>query len=335
MGRSVRWTVLQGREKYSGAAARILFSGSRPEMHDIADRFFAGQYRAVFSMKLSRVFSRLLLQFNPFRCDLMVLQHRPGQHPCPGPGDIISPLWVRSGVRLPLQIDRESAKSDIRRFTRSGLEWRVTREPSMIADFTENMWIPMLKRRYPYKNVDSDRDAWKQADCELLLIIDPAEGPIGGVLVRYVDGRPSLWRIGVTDGDPAHWSKGVSGAAYYFTLKYLESLGHEFAGLGLCRAFLEDGVLRYKKKWNCEFQDFRKHAYAFRVLKCTRAARSFFCHNPLVLLQREGFAGAVFVDGQPEEEALHKMVPRFFFNGLGALHFYSADDWRLIHVEHF
>jgi hypothetical protein len=335
MGRSVRWTVIQGREKYSGDPARILFSGSRPEMHDIADRFFEEGYRSVFRMKLSRGLSRLLLKLNPFRCDLMVLQHRPGQHPCPGPGDIISPLWVDTGVRLPVRIERESARSDIRRVTRSELEWFVTREPSMIADFIENTWYPTVKRRYLDKNVDFDRDVLKHTDCELLVIKDPGSIQIGGVLVRYAENRPSLWKIGVRDGDQAHWSKGVSGAAYYFSFKHLESRGHEYVRLGLCRAFLNDGVLQYKKKWGCELQDFRQHAYAFRVLLHTRAARSFFLHNPLVVLQDDGFAGAVFVDGQPAEESLHKMVPRFFFNGLRAMQFYSADDWRLLHSERF
>ena len=83
-----------------------------------------------------------------------------------------------------------------------------------------------------------------------LVLIKNQEETVAGGIVRYFDGGPYLWEMGIRDGDRGYLKEGVGTASYHLVLKYLEDKGYTNAFLGRSRAFLHDGVLRHKKKWS-------------------------------------------------------------------------------------
>ncbi|ACF45402.1 hypothetical protein Paes_0345 [Prosthecochloris aestuarii DSM 271] len=331
MGQKIRFTVLEGNERNCGEPLRLLFSGSPAERYDIIDRAFdEGGYRVCFKARLPIALFRSAVRANLFRCDLMFFQHQSGKEYSPQAEEFISPLWVRASASLPLNPSTKSAKSDIRKVFGNGLVWSVVRDTAAVEVFCTTMWGPMVKKRYPFKNVDEDLDSWTRYESDLLQISD-SSGWIAGALIRYDGTIPHVWRLGIKNGDLSLWNKGVSAAVYYFTSEYLYSKGYEEVSYGLSRAFLNDGVLQYKKKWGIVLDGFQKYLYAIRVLRKNRAVASFFLHNPFCCILGNKLVAAIFIIGeQVAQEEISRYRSRYSFDGINELHIYNVLNLRLV-----
>ncbi len=332
MGQKIRFAVLEGNERHCGEPLRLLFSGDPAERYDVTGRAFdRNGYRVCFTARLPVAVFKCAVRTNLFRCNLMFFQHRAGNDHFRHPEDFISPLWVTATASLPLKPRSESAKSDIRKVSRNGLVWSVVRDPAAVEFFRTTMWGPMVRNRYPLKKVDEDIDVWTRYECDLLQISDSL-GWIAGVLMRYDGTRPYMWRIGIKNGDLSLWNKGVSAAAYYFASEYLHSKGYDEVSFGLSRAFLNDGVLQFKKKWGIALEGAAKYRYAIRVLRNSDAVRSFFLHNPLFLLTRANkLAAAMFIVGdQVSQEDVSRYRSRYRFDGIDELQVFNVLNLRLV-----
>lgn len=241
------------------------------------------------------------------------------------------PNWVSGKVEIPNDpsVTKDSSlKSDLRRIRKHSLHYEVTRNQKRFDDFYYNMYIPHITKvhgisanimSYDYMRAEFQK-------CELLLV-KKQEKRIAGILIAYEE-VPRLWSLGVRDSNPEYIRDGAVGALFYYSLLYLKEIGYTTITFGMSRAFLRDGVLRYKKKWSQKIVGKTSYGYALKVLTYTDPAKAFLQENPFIFDNHEDLQGAVFVnaDKSLSSEKLQKIDEKYFHDGLTKLYIYCFQD---------
>jgi len=291
----VEWRVIFGEEKNTNKPLRLLFSGSTSDFAYITKMIYGSDFTVVARGKMPLSLFLFLARRNYYKCDLLLFQYKRSSSVRLKESEYSLPLWVGTTVSLPLHVKSNSAKSDIRLIKKNGLQYRVANSLDCIDDFFVNYWVPTVKKRYPEKDVEKEREAWNACRCELLVVSD-GEGDVAGMLIRYDDERPYIWRNGLKNGDLSLWNKGAIAATYYFAFEYLFSKGFDSVYLGLSRGFLSDGVFQYKRKWGGAIKGIDRYAFGLRVLDDSFAVRNFLMNNPFFSFYDDGFYATVFSD---------------------------------------
>jgi len=244
------------------------------------------------------------------------------------------PGWVAGEVDIPCGpavMKNESIRSDLRRVRKHGLQCEVTRDPKRFDDFYHNMYVPYITKAHgdsvyiiPYQAM-----ARQLRHCDLLLV-KKQEMHIAGILIVYDKRCPRLWSLGIRDGNPDYLKEGVVSALFHYSVQYLEKKCYTKVCFGLSRAFLRDGVLRYKKKWAQKIVDTTPYGFAMKVLSCTPATKAFLLNNPFIFESRGIMHGAVFIDAEKplSVEELELIDKSHFLPGLSKLfiyHFQSGE----------
>jgi hypothetical protein len=239
------------------------------------------------------------------------------------------PLWVVGTVELPITaqtLKRKTIRSDLQAIQNAGLRSRVTKDPGCFDDFYHQMYVPHVTKAHassvyitPYEEMRA-----RLADSELVLVHDE-ERDVAGMLVLYEDARPRLWSAGVRDGDRRYLKQGALAAVYHFSLRHLAARNFGSASMGLSRAFLEDGVLRYKRKWGQRLEGTAAAKIALKVVADTPASRACLQSNPFVFERSGTLYGAVFL---PDQDAVtadtaHRLRRQYWHDGLAKLILFS------------
>ena len=235
---------------------------------------------------------------------------------------IIIPAWVRGYVDLPRSpavIRRDSVKDIQRRIRREGLEFEVTRDLQSFDYFYQNMHVPYLKGRYGDSAVVSSREEIKaQFDNGELILVKKKGEYISGAIVSYQGELASFPYLGVLDGRWEFVAGGAISASYEFVLQHLETTSCRKANFGQSRAFLNDGVLRFKKKYGYEIVNSTIHKFLTKVVSDTNATRAFLRNNPFIVERSGKFYGVVFLDGEvpPTPQTLQEINKQHSHAGL-------------------
>ena len=236
------------------------------------------------------------------------------------------PAWVVGEVELPLSpqvLATGNVKEDLRKIRKSALGYTVTRDLQQFEDFYANMYVPHARRFYG----DGAR-IWprglllKHLDHGEILLVTRQGQPVAGNLISYAEAEPLLVVSGVRDGDRRALRDGVGGAIYHLSFRHLTEQGFTRVGLGKSRAFLRDGVLRYKKKLGMKLVGTSEGYFYLRVPHDTEASRAFLKDNPLILDDNGGLHGVVFVEtnaGSLSEAQWAELDKEFSCQGLSCL----------------
>lgn len=226
----------------------------------------------------------------------------------------------------------KSLQSDIRRIQKNNLHFELTTSLLQLHDFYHNMYIPYTTRSHgdrskimTYGYIKAEFK--KRGLFTDLMLIKEGEECIAGILLRCVKDKAKLSTLGVKDGNQDYVDHGAIGAVFYFAIQYLLDKGFTKIDLGGSRAFLKDGVLRYKRKWHQTVSSQKGHAFLVRVLSQTPGLRGFLLNNPFIYKNAKGIEGAVFVEGNKplsgeDFDDIHK---KFYVEGLSRLVIYRFD----------
>ncbi|MBN1929368.1 MAG: hypothetical protein JW764_07485 [Chlorobiaceae bacterium] len=314
----VELKVVRGKERVSGEYLKILFSGSRSDFDYITKKVFDGDFSVIARSKMPMSLFLLMARSNFYQCDFALFQYRRSSSVRLKASEYCLPLWVGTTISLPLQVKTNSAKNDIRIIRKNNLQYRVTDSLESIDDFFVNFWVPTVKKRYPEKDakdIQKERRSWSEYRCELLMVSDGG-CDVSGVLIRYDDDCPYLWRNGLKNGDLSLWKKGAIAATYYYGALYLGSKGYKELYLGLSRGFLSDGVFQYKKKWGGAVKGRDRYAFGLRVFNDSAGVRKFLTNNPVFSFYNDGLYLTVFTEG-----AENRDKNKYLLDGLDGVRF--------------
>jgi len=238
------------------------------------------------------------------------------------------PLWLYGEVDISTCIKSDSIKSDIRRIRKHNLTFELANEQYEFDNFYNDQYLPYISRAHEDRAFILTYNEMKRDfnKCELLLIRKEKE-KIGGILINYKYDVPRLWSIGVKDGNTALLKIGVIGALYYFAVEHLKQKGYKKVHFGSSRAFLKDGVLQYKKKWNVNITGSTKSGFMIKPLSSSKSIKKFLINNPFIYVDQNRYSGAIFVveDKLSSMDSFKKYYKEYSLRGVSKVVLYLFD----------
>jgi hypothetical protein len=317
---------LEGREASSGQPLSVLCAAGGQTRHYLTQLLFSEEAREV---DLGRIWIWNLSRATWARkrgCPLIVIQADHSIRKVLKEDDwFFIPLWVIGTVALPItdtMLNQKSLRSDLQAIRKSGLRGRVTRDPQCFDDFYHNMYVPHVTRAHGSSVYVNPYDTMRAqlADSDLVLIHD-GEKDIAGMMILYEADRARLWSAGVRGGDRRYLKQGALSALYYFSAQHLTEKHFSSVSMGLSRAFLNDGVLRYKRKWAQRLAGTVPARIALKVAAETPASRAFLQNNPFIFERSGKLYGAVFLSDRDAAttDSAARMKKQYFHDGLSKL----------------
>lgn len=237
------------------------------------------------------------------------------------------PCWVAGDIALPIAekfMRSNSIKNDLRTLRRLGLEYEIVPGEAAFKDFYHNMHVPYVTEIYGEEAFfDGHADQRNQSEQYDLLLVKQKIQPnrhIAGVLIVYEPAGPRLWSFGVRPGHSPH---GITPALYHFAFDYLTTKGFTHVSTGSSRAFLRDGVLKFKRKMSQTIVNASWKGFALKIIAYTPATKTFLQQNPFIFQADGKLCGAVFTEEILTSEMIRKIVHNDFHTGLNKLVFYS------------
>jgi len=235
-------------------------------------------------------------------------------------GALNTPCWIRSRINVNRTLGRleniSALRGDLRRIRSKRLYSETSHEFADLEQFFRTMYLPYTLSRHGDRalprSLDNLHRNWDNK--ALIKVQSPDDGWIGGQIVEKVDGIVRGSGIGVLEGDRCYLKMGVIAATYYFELLYAQQHGVEWVDYGSSRAFLNDGVLRYKRKWGAELSGCsRGHLYIVPVSD-TPAVRSFLANNPFLENIGDHYVSNFFIaDGDVSAARLDRLEHTYSF----------------------
>jgi hypothetical protein len=320
--------ILEGTEPNTGKPLRILFAGGDQLKKYVARLVFNGTNSETSLGKLYFWNIRRLLRRNGGDCALGFIEgHRPHQLLYQKSGDYYLPSWVWSSVEIPLKPASKGAKEDLRRIRKNNLSYELSKNAEDTLDFYENIYLPTMHARHENLAVVSDFNeisrSLKERD-SLLLLIKHEKTTIAGVIILMKD-TPSLWLGGIRHSSDIYRRMGAVGATYFFPATYLAAQGYRQMDLGRSRCFVNDGVFRYKGKWNHHVSGFDKDGMILEILDVSDATAGFLSSQPFICVEHGELYATTFVNASSDssEKKQREIDMLRCIHGLAAVNVYD------------
>jgi hypothetical protein len=323
--------VVEGREATSGAPLSILHTG-RGRIDPYFARLAFGdsyQVREAGSTWLWNLPRAIRQQGRD--CDLALVEIRKfGPRALRLVKGFQIPRWLIGECDLPCRasvLKNSSICSDLSRIRRNELYFEITRDEQHFDDFYQNMYLPHAKEAHGEAAFFRTHEELKQllGNGELLLVLKDGQA-IAGVLIEHKDGMPHLRSLGARDGNRDYLRFGGVAALYHFSIVCLAEQGHTKLGLGMSRAFTDDGVFRYKKKWGQRIVGSKRESLVLRALSSSPGATAFLVAHPFIHRKNGALVAAVFSpsDRAPSAEDRQRIENEYAQIGLPGVEFHST-----------
>jgi hypothetical protein len=287
--------IVRGAELHSGLPLSVLFATESSTGSYLVKLFFAPGCRQeplghIPLCNLRRTAARA-------GCQMML----PEVHYTQRPRDAhFVPVWVHGAVELPLAVQNHSLKQDLRQARLHRLQVTIARDHGTLERFYHEMYVPTLAKSHGDSAVPRELEELVAGlPYSDLLLANSAAGWVGGLMLAYEKPFPRLWCLGVREGDRKYLRQGVVTTLYDFAFRHLAEAGYSRVNLGLSRAFLNDGVLRYKQKFGHKVTRTTDWGFALTVIEPTPATESVLRNNPFVASTRVAKAAAVASPDSP------------------------------------
>lgn len=216
-----------------------------------------------------------------------------------------------------------SAYEDIRIVKKSGFEFVFSRSAELLLFFYENMYLPFVDNRFPQERMASGFKEIEQSFKKGGLALIRLNGRfLSGTVLELVNETVHPMYTGVLNGDVTLLKKEVSTALYYYYFLLATQRGFSCVDFGFSRPFLNDGVLRYKSKWNShlEFDPTQINIFACKISRLSPTIKTFLLNNPFITLEDGKLVGNIFIENGTEVNK-EELSDKYFFNGLACIRF--------------
>ena len=245
-------------------------------------------------------------------------------------GHLFIPTWLRGKIKLPLPdkvLRRETIKADLRKLRQQDFSYEIARGGAAFREFFHQMNRPYVRAVHgdvAFTDWLGHHRRWF-VNYEILFIHRRSEPSkrLAGVLIIYEKTGPRLWTLGVREGGFAEVQNGVIAALYNFSFQHLQARGFSSVFTGSSRAFLNDGVLKFKQKLANEIIDIYPAGFALKVLKLDAAARGFLLANPFAIQEVKQLRAVVFTETPLTAEMVLRWLKEYRHSGFAGLLIYT------------
>jgi len=343
---------LSGREFHASEKLMVVYIGDKSNYEYILSSLFSGEpgfcrERKCAWWSVNRLFKRARKQADlvvgdiDFPLDLFVRKT----------GVLVLPRWLKQKVRIAdewehvlANLRRKTRREALRSIRKHHLSARVVRDAWSDGAFYHELYKPYIHRRYGSQAtvVDEGRFLRECATGQLVQVLQDNR-VLGAVLVHIAGKQLTIAWVGIDKGVEGDKLNGVADALDLYTLMYAYTQGCDVMDMGGSRPFINDGVLRYKKKWGSAASQglIPKGSFFYALQRMTTAMESFLLHNPMIIrdgqqlccvnwvsgLQSSGVEAGSGVGVSAEEEAeIVRLLNKMYQPGFAGFHSYRLVD---------
>lgn len=313
------------------------------------DPTFAGKlFPGGYETQKNKIFPRrrLLHEFKnvPGQMDFIIADVRPRhvrRHLNRFTGAFIIPKWIDQinpnfeGFSEFTRQKNRNVYNDIQSVKKYNYTHEFSRDEVLLKFFYEKMYCPYMHNRYPDEKIITPF-ASVQRDFQrgglLLLKEKDTKKYLAASIVYVRKGVLYVVKLGLLNGDADLLKKRVLAALYLSYFEFMVDRGLRSVHFGASRAFLNDGVLKYKSKWNThlEFKETRSNIFIFKIHRPSERMDTFLSDNPFISLEGRELVGNIFVadhDTSPEEE----FIKDYKFKGLSKFRVSRINNTAPVH----
>ena len=255
-------SVLRGCTRPHGRPGTLLVVGKKPWVDHLPGVFFAeqAQGRELGSFPIWALPSKLAqLQSS---VDLTVIRvNKMSARLFFDKGFLHVPEAIEALLKVPedptvLFRAGKSVRSDLCKIRQNRLEPHFSREESDFEEFYRQMYLPYIYARHGKFAYGANRYRLRHKFHRGgILWVEQGGKRIAGMVLERRQQWLKLVALGTTYGDLAPVKQGALAAVYYFGIEYARQHGFTLLSLGTNGALLQDGILRYKRKWGAAFTE--------------------------------------------------------------------------------
>jgi hypothetical protein len=208
------------------------------------------------------------------------------------PHRIAAVLAVPENIRS-LAVHRSSLGQDFRLVRNHGFSAQLGTAAGDVAWFYEHLYRPTVEHRHGGLAVLKTLPAVEHAvRLGGLLWIEQHGERVGGIVFRRRGPQVELYAMGQIPAEDGRPRPGCDAASYFHIVETARSLGCVEVDFGGCRPSLDDGGLRYKRKWGMHVAENRGtyHDLLVRWTRVTPAVAGLLDRTSLVFRHDGGFA---------------------------------------------
>lgn len=327
--------VMRGTARGSSGTATVVLAGDTSSMDCLTTRLFTGgaEMKSLGKVAVWRLGSSLRRLRRS--SDLTIARlDRLSARLFLGDDYLSVPEWIGSTLEVPSRVEaltqgNPSLRSDLRLVRRNALSPAVSHDWDDFLHFYHTMYVPFIRNRHGeracIRNINWMRRAFRRGGLMWVL----ADGqPIGGLLFSKRGGALKSLALGTSGGAWQHVAEGCNIATDLFLLDYARERGFTNIDLGGTRPFLDDGVLRYKRKWRCTFTE-KQDTYEDFLIgwdALTGPTRALLAGLPLIFRDADGLAALRVLSCRTSfcESEYRKLVRADWVPGLTRLYLAGA-----------
>jgi len=248
-------------------------------------------------------------------------------------GMLIVPRWVKQRVFIKPGWEnverglRRKTRKEVRRLIRKHTyQARIVYGRNAAAMFYDRIYRPFVVKRYGAAALVVRRQQFLR-ECRYGQILELLHDDevVAASLIRQTGNQLSIVWTGIkTDlDDKGH--AGASDVLDYFSLRYAHQSGCDYLDLGPSRPRLNDGLLRYKKKWGGVLYTGKVPQGLFIVVphNFTVAVQGMLAAAKFIMLERGRLVGKVLIPEDSDLDAIKKRFSKDWSNGLDFLRYYA------------
>lgn len=185
----------------------------------------------------------------------------------------------------------KSAKEDIRKIKKQNYTYEITDDPKKLDMFYYKMYLPYIKWKHGKNAVCSNYFVIRQLfeSNNKLMLIKYKNEYVYGALFRVKNKKVIATYVGAIKEKNMLFKKGLGSASYYFLLLWAKENNIEKIDFGQTRAFLNDGVTRFKRKWGTAFEKIKTpipNIYAIGTSTKSNLIQNLKNNDPFVYIEK-------------------------------------------------
>jgi len=245
-------------------------------------------------------------------------------------GFIIIPEWIIMELDISGSYDniyknfKTSAKRDIHNIKKYEYTYEITNDYKKFEFFYNELYLPFISNRYDQAILSEGtdyQDIKNIFEKGKLLLIKKKDKYVSGIIFKTKNNFAFPIYLGVTL-DSQYPIKGACAANYYFFINWAKENGFKYLGFGDVRAFLNDGLFRYKRKWgmSVKISKYRLGIIGFKINNFkSKALNDFLENNPFIYSINNSLIGLLFIRNTVSPKEFKKINDNFFTPGLTTL----------------